>query len=205
MHQMCVLHLQGWLLPHLSILMFLHANIKGLGQQESTAQKAPHVSASQWQITVPSSKQRIWRRTIALFSHFFENRLKRAVQESDKQTLVLASYYRHAMCWPLSNTALCDMVDVTTNANSPGAPSRTDTSWACTHRCTHTNIPTKRNHKWLNSILQHSLAILVLNTRPYNKVNRGDSIGYWMHQRSIMAACLHKPRSEHGSTHNNTL
>ena len=31
---------------------------KGLGQRESMAQKTPHVSASQWQITVPSPKRR---------------------------------------------------------------------------------------------------------------------------------------------------
>lgn len=30
---------------------------KGLGQQESMAQKTPHVSTSQWQITVPSPEQ----------------------------------------------------------------------------------------------------------------------------------------------------
>lgn len=31
---------------------------KGLGRRESMAQKTPHVSASQWQITVPSPKRR---------------------------------------------------------------------------------------------------------------------------------------------------
>lgn len=76
MHQMFVFHLQEWLLLRFFFYPLVPSSQwKGLGQQESMAQKTPRVSASQWQITVPSSKQRclkeenhsvfslLWKRT----------------------------------------------------------------------------------------------------------------------------------------------
>lgn len=45
---------------------------KGLGQQESMAQKTPHVSTSQWQITVPSPKRCFFEGESLCFSRSFE-------------------------------------------------------------------------------------------------------------------------------------
>lgn len=90
---------------------------------------------------------------------------------------------------PTSNTALCETADMPTYTNSPGALNCTDTYWAqtLTHDsvCAETrkNTFTKRNHKLLNSILQCSLAMPVLNTW----VKKGKyRIHYWfLHAKLI--------------------
>lgn len=177
---------------------------KGLGQRESMAQKTPRVSASQWQITVPSSKQRclkeenhsvfslLWKRTEKGCSGEWEadvgfSRLLSSCNALTpvKHCIVRNGWYAHQ--WQFTGGTELHRHTQHTHIHT------LDTAVPCT------NILTKRNHKWLNSILQRSLAMLVLNTWDWKKkVNRGHSISFCMHHWSIVVACLLKPWSKHG-------
>lgn len=136
---------------------------KGLGQQESMAQKTPHVSTSQWQITVPSPKQHFFLRQVALFFSLFWKRGGLAIEGKEQQTLVSESRYRHSRLRPMSNAALCITADMPTCSSSTRAQGQKLTP--AVKLQTRTNTFTKRNHKWLDSILQRSLGALVLNAR----------------------------------------
>lgn len=167
MHQMFVFHLQEWLHA-----LVLPCRWKGLGQQESMAQKTPRVLAPQWQITVASPKRR-------RLKGCFLTSLKRdlAVEGSEKTMLVAAGHYCHAPLRPLLS---CKAADTPTCGNLPGEPKCTDTLWARTlthtmwkclrwslqkNKKTNKNTLTKRNHFncWTQSS-KCSLAMLVLNT-----------------------------------------
>lgn len=136
---------------------------KGLGQQESMAQKTPHVSTSQWQITVPSPEQHIFLRQFALFFSLIWKRGDWLLRGKSSRRLVSESRYRHTRLRPMSNAALCITADMPTCSSSTRAQAQKLTP--AVKLQTRTNTFTKRNHKWLDSILQRSLGALVLNAR----------------------------------------
>lgn len=137
---------------------------KGLGQQESTAQKTPHISASHCQITVPSPKRRRLKEekhsvfSLLLLLLFFWLGLFRL---SEKLMLALAGHYRHETLRPLSNAALCETADMPTYANSPRGRRTAQTE---TH---------KQFHKEKTARFSHDSAVKVKGS-----IDRGDSVGW---------------------------
>lgn len=129
---------------------------KGLGRRESMAQKTPHVSASQWQITVPSPKRRrlkeqnhsvfslLWKGTW-LFGGGGSEEPMVALLTRDGPTsaglcAVRLGRYAHLCRYTWGGGG---------GADTHRAQTLTNTVWKCS--CT------ERNHL-LNSILQRCLA-----------------------------------------------
>lgn len=102
-------------------------------------------------------------RQVALFFSLLWKRGDWLLRGKSSRRLVSESRYRHTRLRPMSNAALCIMADMPTCSSSTRAQAQKLTP--AVKLQTRTNTFTKRNHKWLDSILQRSLGALVLNAR----------------------------------------
>lgn len=95
---------------------------KGLGRRESMAQKTPHVSASQWQITVPSPKRRrLKEQNHSVFSLLWKGTwLFGGGGGARSRWRLRWGRYRRAMLRPLPGSAPGDSADMPTYADTPG-------------------------------------------------------------------------------------
>lgn len=102
-------------------------------------------------------------RQVALFFSLIWKRGDWLLRGKSSRRLVSESRYRHTRLRPMSNAALCITADMPTCSSSTRAQAQKLTP--AVKLQTRTNTFTKRNHKWLDSILQRSLGALVLNAR----------------------------------------
>lgn len=129
---------------------------KALDQQESMAQTTPQVSASHGQITDPWNK---WPRFMEE-NQCFLNPLKMDldVQQTESCLSIFCAAIITRRSDLTQNATLCKTTVMSTDAGLQGAYTHTNTrriKWKLA------NAFTKRNQKLLNSILQHSLAMLL--------------------------------------------